>query len=384
MSVESPPVLQKHADVPVLRPLMPLADALLPYLRRIDASRVYTNHGPLVREFEARIAAILALPAAGVASASSGTAALTAAVLSVAGRATAARPLALIPAYTYVATAMAVEQVGYQPYLADIDATSWMLDPVRLANHPALAQIGVVIPVAPFGRPVPQAPWLDFQGRTGVPVVIDGAACLGEIVESPELYVGTIPLAISFHATKGLSTGEGGGVVSTDTDLALRAVRALNFGCYGSREAQATGMNGKMSEYHAAVGLAELDGWDDKRLAFQAVAESYRRAAAARRLADRVHVTPEIGMPYALYRCRDRIEAEHVQQALEDGGIGWRLWYGTGLQHHAYFADAPRDQLGATAQIAPTLLGLPMAVDLAPAQIAHVIAVLAEAARRFD
>jgi dTDP-4-amino-4,6-dideoxygalactose transaminase len=384
MSVASPPVLQKHADVPVLRPLMPSAETLLPYLRRIDANRVYSNHGPLVREFEGRIARMLALPASGVATASSGTAALTAAILAVAGRATPNRPYALIPAYTYVATAMAAEQVGYQPYLADIDTTSWMLDPMRLADHPSLAQLGVVIPVAPFGRPVPQAQWLDFQARTGVPVVIDGAACISEIVEQPALYIGKIPLAISFHATKGLSTGEGGGVVSTDTDRVLHAMRALNFGCYGSREAQSMGMNGKMSEYHAAVGLAELDGWARKRLAFQSVAEGYRRAAAEHRFAGRFFVTPEIGMPYALYRCRNLIEAKHMQQALKDAGVGWRLWYGTGLHHHAYFVDAPRDQLGATAQVAPTLIGLPMAVDLTPAQIAHVIAVLAEAAQRCD
>jgi dTDP-4-amino-4,6-dideoxygalactose transaminase len=384
MAVESPAVLQKQAYVPVLRPLMPPAEALMPYLRRIDAGRIYTNHGPLVREFEGRIARLLAVPAGGVASASSGTAALAAGILTVAGRATSARPLALIPAYTYVATAMAVEQAGYQPYLADIDAETWTLDPMRLADHPALARIGVVVPVTPYGRPIPQAPWLEFQARTGVPVVIDGAACFGEIVDQPERYVGAIPLAISFHATKGLSTGEGGGVASTDTDLVLRAVRALNFGCYGSREAQATGMNGKLSEYHAAVGLAELDGWDRKRRAFHAVAEQYRRAAAERRLADRLFVTPGIGMAYALYRCRDRIEAEHVQQALDNNDVGWRLWYGAGLQTHAYFADAPRDQLVVTSMTAPTLLGLPMAVDLTPAQIAHVIAVLAEAVRHRD
>jgi dTDP-4-amino-4,6-dideoxygalactose transaminase len=368
-------------EIPVLRPLMPSADQLLPYLRRIDATRIYTNHGPLVQEFEKRIAGTLSVPTGGVASASSGSAALAAAIMAVAGRATAERPLALIPAFTFVATATVAEQLGYEPYLCDVDPETWMLDPARLADHPMLEQLGVVIPVAPFGRPVPQAPWRAFQAAAGIPVVIDGAACFGEILDDPERFLGAIPVAISFHATKGFSTGEGGAVVATDADLIIRAVRALNFGCYGSREAQSWGGNGKMSEYHAAVGLAELDGWTDKRSSFLAVADDYRRVAAAYGVAARLFVTPDVGMPYALFRCADAAEADHVRQALGKAHIGWRFWYGGGLLKHPHLSGARCDDLGTTSVLAPTLIGLPMAPDLSHARVSHVIGVLADALR---
>ena len=59
---------------------------------------------------------------------------------------------------------------------------------------------------------------------------------------------------------RNVSLPANGGLVSVDTDLVTRVGMALNFGFYGSREARAAGMNGKMSEYNAAVGLAELDG----------------------------------------------------------------------------------------------------------------------------
>ena len=114
--------------VPVLRPLLPTADRLQPYLRRIDTSRVYTNHGPLVCELERRLAEHFTLPTGSVASASSGTIGLMGAILATAGRATPERPFALMPAFTFVATAVAAEQCGYRPYLADIDAETWMLD----------------------------------------------------------------------------------------------------------------------------------------------------------------------------------------------------------------------------------------------------------------
>jgi len=149
--------------IPVLHPRLPAAESLLPYLHRIDATRRYSNHGPLVLEFERRMAEHLQLPAGGLISAVSGTAALIGAIIASAGRATPERPLALIPSFTFVGTASAAELCGYQPYLADINNNTWMLDASRLACHPERDRIGVVVPVAPFGRGVPQAPWVSLR-----------------------------------------------------------------------------------------------------------------------------------------------------------------------------------------------------------------------------
>jgi dTDP-4-amino-4,6-dideoxygalactose transaminase len=368
-------------DIPVLRPMLPTADCVVPYLRHIDSTRHYTNHGPLVCEFEARIAESLRVKPDCVASASSGTAAIAGAILASAGRATAEHPLALLPAFTFVGTAMAAEQCGYRPYLADIDPETWMLDPARIVNLPVLSHIGVVIPVAPFGRAVHQGPWREFQAQTGIPVVIDGAACYAEIRDKPQSFVGSIPIGLSFHATKSFSTGEGGGVVAVNPDLIQRVVMGLNFGCYGSREARSPGSNGKMSEYHAAVGLAEFDGWSQKRHGFETAADGYRDAAADLGLSDRFYLTPDIGMPYAIIRCRDPFEASHVQLALGEANVGWRLWYGTGLHHHSYFFNAQRGDLRTTDDVAPRLIGVPMAPDMTQAQVRHVTTVLAAAVR---
>ena len=164
---------QDAERIPVLRPQLPATEHLLPYLRRIDASRIYTNWGPLVREFESRLAATWNLAPECVVSASSGTAALVGAILAVAGRATRERPLAVVPSFTFVATASAVQQCGFQPYFADVDAGSWMLDPLRLLQALPAGQVGLlVIVTAPFGRPVPQAPWRRFQASTGIRIVV--------------------------------------------------------------------------------------------------------------------------------------------------------------------------------------------------------------------
>lgn len=366
-------------DIPVLRPQLPAANRLLPYLRRIDATRIYSNHGPLVRELEARLAGALALTAGGVASASTGTAALIGAILAAAGRASEARPFALMPAYTFVATAFAAEECGYRVRLADVDAASWTLDPGQLARDATLAEVGVVIPVAPFGRPVPLAPWRAFREKTGIPVVFDGAASFDRIAERPQQFLGAIPVALSFHATKAFGTGEGGCVVSTDADLMPRVERALNFGFIRARDAEVSGINGKMSEYHAAVGLAELDGWPEKRLALQTVADRYRKAMVAIGLGARFLGAPDVGLTYVLFRCDDPGEAQHVRGWLERESVDTRLWYGKGLHTQTCYAALPHGALPVTDALAPCLLGLPLAPDLTGVQIERVTRVLADA-----
>jgi len=351
-------------SVPVMTPRLPSAEQLLPYLRRIDASRIYTNFGPLVLELESRLCELLELPQKGLVTASSGTAGLVGAILASTGRATAPRPLALMPGYTFVATAVAAEECGFRPYLCDIDLNTWMLDPAQLLTHPALDQVGVVIPVAPYGVAVPQAPWLDFQERTGIPVVIDGAASFEAVCADTRRFLGDVPVVMSFHATKSFATGEGGAVICTDVDLIGRTARALNFGFQSSRECRSASINGKLSEYHAAIGLAELDGWHSKRQAFAAVAANYRQAFEIAGLDGRLLSSPDICSSYALFCCSHPEQAERVKLSLRSEGIEFRLWYGNGLHRHAHFAGSARGRLAVTDHLAHCVIGLPMALDL--------------------
>ena len=367
--------------VPAARPRLPPADRLLPYLRRIDEARIYSNWGPLCSELEARLSRYLRLPDGGFTSAASGTSALIGAVLASAGRASSARPLAILPAFTFPATASAVECCGYEPYLVDIDAETWLLDPERLVSHPALSRVGLIVPVAAFGRPPCQAPWRMFRDATQIPVVIDGAATFDRFVDQADPELGEIPLAMSFHATKCFAVGEGGGVACTDTDLVLRTAQALNLGFLDTRESRAPAINGKLSEYHAAVGLAELDGWTEKHAALRAVVAEYRRLLEQHDLATRLVATPDVSATYVLFSCFDTDEAIHVRNSLSRSGVGHRLWYERGLHHHAAFSGAARDDLAVTEAIAPRLIGIPVAPDLPDSTVAYVVDALAQGVR---
>lgn len=348
--------------IPVLRPRLPPAERLLPYLRRIDETRVYTNWGPLAEELENRLCRCFSLPRGGVVSAGSGTSALIAAILAAAGRATRERRSAIVPALTFVATAAAAESCGYALRIADVDPETWQLDPERLAARVELDDVGVVIPVAPFGRPVPQDAWLEFRERTDIPVVIDGAAMFESATEGKIL--GGLPVAMSFHATKAFATGEGGCVASSDTGLVERIGQALNFGFYGSRDSATPSLNGKLSEYHAAIGLAALDEWNVTREDIARVLDLYRESFDRLGLANHLVCAPAVASPYVLFQAATQREANAVAASLELDGISYRIWYGGGLQSHTHFAGCASDPLPVTEELAPRLLGLPFAVDL--------------------
>jgi dTDP-4-amino-4,6-dideoxygalactose transaminase len=359
--------------LPVYRALLPPADALLPYLRTIDANRWYSNRGELVSRFEMRLAERVGTK---VGTAANGTVAIEAAILATAGRATPQRPYALLPAHTFVATAVAVEACGYRPYLVDVDPDTWALDANGLITHPALGKAGLVVPVAPYGRGLPLAPWKAFSAHTGIPVVVDGAAAWEALLTDPAGRTGDVPVTLSFQATKAFSTGEGGAVVWSDLEGLARVAQALNFGFLYKRQSTSAGTNGKLSEYHAAVGLAALDRWEATTHANAAAANAYRRSAQAHDIDAQVIVAPDVASNYALVDAGERADA--LISALAEAQIESRRWYGLGIHREPYWNGVERDALPVTERLAAGIVGVPIAPDISDAEIERVVRVAAE------
>jgi dTDP-4-amino-4,6-dideoxygalactose transaminase len=362
--------------IPVCRPLLPSARHVVPYLECIDANRWYTNFGPLVSELEIRMAGMLECSEGEVASAGSGTLALCGALLATAGWATSERPYCLMPSYTFVGTAAAARACGYTPYFVDIDPDTWALDASALVGHSALRRAGAVVPVMPFGRPFANKQWATFTRETGIPVVIDGAAALDAIASNASETLGDVPVAISLHATKTLSTGEGGCVIWRNADGIIDVVRYLNFGIFEARRSDVCGINGKLSEYAAAVGLADLDDWPRKRKAYQQAAETYAGEAAINNLERSIIAETSWASPYCLLKANSELEADRVRDGLARAGIGTRFWYGFGCHRQPAYQDMPRDLLPFTDLLAARILGLPFFPDISKDEISAVVSMI--------
>ncbi|MDP2081428.1 MAG: DegT/DnrJ/EryC1/StrS family aminotransferase [Pseudotabrizicola sp.] len=359
-------------SIHVSRPMLPTSDQLSPFLRNIDTTRFYSNGGNLHEMLQKALAGHFAIDPGRIGIAGSGTAALIGLLVAAAGRAKADRPLCVCPAYTFVATASAAQACGYAPYLVDVDAQSWALDPVAVEALPDFAQVGAVILVAPYGRQIDLAGWRAFAQRTGVPVVIDAAASF-DTFSAAEVIASGLPVAISLHATKTLSTAEGGLMICGDQALIQRAVAAVNFGFVGERISVIPGINGKLSEYHAAVGLADLETWPQKRAAFMMTASIYTMLADFYLIGDRIEVNSDAAVPYALFIAQDAAEAERVGEALAAQNIESRRWYGHGLQSHPAYAGCRRANLDTSTDVAARVLGLPFSVDISARNVDRII-----------
>lgn len=355
--------------IPVAKPRLPRLEALAPYIERIDAGRWYSNFGPLIQEFEARIADRFGLPPDGVSTVSNATAGLELALKAVGAP---AGSLCLVPSWTFSASAHAILEAGLIPCFMDVNAAG-VITPglAREALRQAPGPVGAIMPVAVWGQPIDPRPWAALFDETGIPVVMDAAPGFDGAQAAGLLSV------VSLHATKILGIGEGGFVMSTDADLVAAVRLRANFGFRGSREAQAPGTNGKLSEYAAAIGLAALNEWPTRRAAFQDVARQYRKNLAHR---PELWLPPGWGEAWCSTTCVVRLPDPSflmpVLESLHGAGVETRAWWGRGMHAQRAFADCPRLPLPTTERLAETILGLPCYIDMTANEIDTVCAAL--------
>jgi dTDP-4-amino-4,6-dideoxygalactose transaminase len=351
--------------ISIMRPKLPAAQKLMPYLTKIDSARVYTNFGPLASALADRLAAHYGFPNGTVCPVANGTLAL---MLALMAQGAVPGTLCAIPAWTFVASAQAAVLAGLVPYFVDVDPATDALDigSLERAIDDAPRVIGAVMPVAPFGQPIDVREWDDFRSRTGIPVVIDAAAGFDS------LRPGQTASIVSLHATKVLGAGEGAFVISSDSSLIWEIATRSNFGFAGTREAIAPAANAKLSEYHAAVAHAALDEWDLVRDEWLACSGAYRRAL---RPVSGVELQPGFGTSWVTSSCVVKMRKdclEHVERELASNQIATRRWWGSGAHTHPSTIGYPRAQLPAAEALARTTIGVPLYRDIGVADIEYV------------
>lgn len=238
----------------VTRPLMPSLESVLPALTEIWDDQWLTNGGAFHAELEKRLAEWLEVPH--VTLFANGTLALAGALRVALGPAAPGDEVITTP-YTFVATAQAIELAGYTPRFVDIAPDSPNLDPDAVVAATGPRTRGVM-PVHCYGIPADTAAFERYSRRTGVPVIYDAAHAFGARHDGAALAAHGHLSALSFHATKIFHTAEGGGVVAHTAEDHAALARLRNFGITGQGITVDWGMNAKMSELSAALGLQVL------------------------------------------------------------------------------------------------------------------------------
>ena len=349
-------------NIPVSVPLLPRWNELAQWMRQIDRSRIYTNRGPLCIELEQRLATHYlgsSAPVDSVCLTTSGTLGLVASLLALD---LAPGSICALPSWTSIASASAVAAAGLTPYLLDVSLDTWGLDPTRVQHEVAAMAVppAVVMVVSPFGAAVDTERWREFSINSGIKIVIDAAAGFDSAS------AGDIPVVVSLHATKPLGVGEGGFVISSDLGFMERLRQVANFGFSTMRIAHHVGINAKISEYHAAIGLAQLQKWTETRASWLRIAAAYRTAFAPY---PTIRCLPGYGVQWtsstAVFRFVGRSATELAQQ-LNHRNVESRRWWQRGVGHHPAFADAASGTLANTNCLADETLALPCYLTLPP------------------
>ena len=356
--------------IPVCHSVLAPYEGIIPYLEEIDRNQIYGNDGPLLLEFEKRLCQQFDLNTGDLLCVANGTVAIQIALLALVKD---TNSLCLMPSWTFTASPAAAISAGLTPYFVDVDTETWALTPeiaeAALKNCPG--KVGCVMVVSPFGYPIPTKEWDKFTEKTGVPVVVDGAGMFVEIE------CANTPLVVSLHTTKCFGMGEGGFIASRDQGLMKEIASRRNFGMMGlERLSYFVGTNAKLSEYSAAVGLAQLDYWPTKYAILIEKAKLYKQ------LLDQiqgVRLLPGYGENWFGGNLIIEFEkpiAKEAAEFLHKNNIETKFWWRQGCHKQEAYKTFGSDPLPNTKILAASTLGIPFSVTLSNEDIGYVCKML--------
>jgi len=237
--------------IPICKPFLPPQDAYLKYLDGIWERNWLTNNGPLVQELENKLSHSLQIPHVNFVS--NGTIALQIAIkaLELSGQ-------IITTPFSYVATTSSIVWEGCEPIFVDIDAATCNINP-KLIESAITPHTSAILATHVFGNPCDVYNIEKIAKKHDLKVIYDAAHAFGVEVDGRSIFSFGDISTTSFHATKLFHTTEGGALFTTNEDIHKRIGRLRNFGHSGPDSFDGVGINGKNSEFHAAMGLVNLD-----------------------------------------------------------------------------------------------------------------------------
>ena len=260
----------------VTQPDLPPLEEFLPYLQEIWDTRVLSNGGPFHQRLEAALCDYLGVRH--ISLFTNATIALVTALqsLRITGE-------VITTPYSFVATAHSLMWNGIKPVFADIDPVTLNLDPARI-EAAITPQTTAIMPIHCYGTPCDVAAIQRIADDYNLKVIYDAAHAFGvQRREGDQLrsVLGHGDLSVlSFHATKVFNTFEGGAIICPDAKTKQHIDHLKNFGFANETTVVATGINGKMSEFNAALGLLQLQHVDRAIARRKAIEAQYRRLLA--------------------------------------------------------------------------------------------------------
>jgi dTDP-4-amino-4,6-dideoxygalactose transaminase len=314
-----------HLNKPiyVTQPTLPPLEEFLPYLQQIWDSKILTNGGPFHQQLEQVLCDCLGVKQ--IALFTNGTIGLVTALqaLRITGE-------VITTPYSFVATAHSLLWNGIKPVFVDIDPHTLNLDPDRI-EAAITPQTTAIMPVHCYGHPCDVVRIQKIADTYGLKVIYDAAHAFGVQLHSGSVLNYGDMSVLSFHATKVFNTFEGGAIVCPDAKTKQRIDHLKNFGFVDETIVVAPGINGKMSEFNAALGLLQLKDFDEALQKRKTIDTRYREGFVGLK---GIHCLPEAGEKVANYayfpilvRPEYALNREELYQKLRDNNIYARRYF---------------------------------------------------------
>ncbi len=236
--------------IQVTRPFLPPREEYEAMVAQIWERNWLTNNGPFLTELEHKLKAYLDVNYLSVLT--NGTVTLQA-ILKTLNR----KGKILTTPFSYIATSSALIWEDHTPVFVDIDPNTFNADPEKAEALIDDQTIGTLITHC-FGVPCDLDGWDKLSKKHMIPTIYDAAHAFGVCVDGQSVLNAGYASSLSFHATKLYHTVEGGAVVTNSQELNREITLRRNFGHDGPEVFSSVGINGKNSEFHAAMGLVNL------------------------------------------------------------------------------------------------------------------------------
>ncbi|MEQ9063193.1 MAG: DegT/DnrJ/EryC1/StrS family aminotransferase [Vicingaceae bacterium] len=237
-------------EISVTKPFMPPIEEYQSMVQAIWSREWLTNDGPVLKDFESKMMEVI--DTRNFLFVSNGTVALQIAIesLGITGS-------VLTTPFSYIATSTSILWQKCKPVFVDIDPRTFNVD-ADLIKGAISDEIGGMLFTHVFGNPCEVDRIEAIANAHGIPVIYDAAHAFGTRINGKEVMLRGDISCTSFHATKLFHTVEGGGVVSGNTQIHEKLALMRNFGHNGFYKFEGIGINGKNSEFHAAMGICNL------------------------------------------------------------------------------------------------------------------------------
>lgn len=360
----------------VTQPFLPPLEEFIPYLEKIWDKKWLTNNGEFHKQLENELAEYLGVKY--ISLFANGTLALITALqeMRITGE-------VITTPFSFVATTHSLWWNGIKPVFVDIEPNYFNIDPEKI-EAAITPKTTAIMPVHVYGNPCDVNKIQEIADTYGLKVIYDACHAFGVKINGQSILNFGDMSVLSFHATKVYTTFEGGAIVCHDEKTKKRIDYLKNFGFAGETTVVAPGINAKMNEFQAALGLLQLKYADQVRLKRKEVADYYRihlkDVKGIRFLEDIEGVTHSYSyFPILIDSEYYGMTRDELYQKLKDNNIFTRRYFYPLISNFSSYSSLPSasfENLPLANKISEKILCLPIYPELNKTALSEIIKII--------